>query len=122
MTSNSANYSFVNELNFGQGLSDADIRAQIPRRAFAYGLELTLQTINLDYRTTIGDAFVALGAELREDGYEITPGEEYAWRDYDTDENGDPLYAQNAFRALRPRTPWTSRAMSCPSTVMSSTS
>ena len=35
VTSNSANYSFVNELNFGQGLSDADIRAQIPRAAFA---------------------------------------------------------------------------------------
>jgi iron complex outermembrane receptor protein len=96
VTSNSANYSFVNELNFGQGLSDADIRARIPREAFAYGLELTLQTINLDYRRTLGDAFVAIGAELREDGYMITPGEEYAWRDYDTDEAGDPLYPQNA--------------------------
>ena len=95
-TSNSANYSFVNELNFGQGLSDADIRARIPRQAFAYGLELSLQTINMDYRTTIGDAFVAIGAEIREDGYKITPGEEYSWRDYDTDENGDPLYEQNA--------------------------
>ena len=39
-TSNTVNYSFVNELNFGQGLSDADIRAQIPRSAFAYGIEL----------------------------------------------------------------------------------
>ncbi|MBT8108823.1 MAG: TonB-dependent receptor [Gammaproteobacteria bacterium] len=96
VTSNSANYSFVNELNFGQELSDADIRARIPREAFAYGLELTLQTINLDYRRTLGDAFVAIGAELREDGYMITPGEEYAWRDYDTDEAGDPLYPQNA--------------------------
>jgi iron complex outermembrane receptor protein len=96
VTSNSANYSFVNELNFGQGLSDADIRARIPREAFAYGLELTLQTINLDYRTTMGEAFVAIGAELREDGYEITPGEEYAWRDYDTDDAGNAIYPQNA--------------------------
>ena len=96
VTSNSANYSFVNELNFGQGLSDADIRARVPREAFAYGLELSLQTINVDYRTTVGEVFLALGAELREDGYEITPGEEYAWRDYDTDEDGDPLYPQNA--------------------------
>jgi iron complex outermembrane receptor protein len=95
-TGNSANYSFANELNFGRGLSDADIRAQIPREAFAYGIELTLQTINLDYRTMLGDAFVALGAELREDGYKIRPGEEYSWRDYDTDENGDPIYPQNA--------------------------
>ena len=47
VTSNSVNYSFVNELNFGVGLSDADIRAQIPREAFAYGIELGLQTINV---------------------------------------------------------------------------
>ena len=95
-TSNSANYSFANELNFGQGLSDSDIRAQIPRSAYAYGIELTLQTINVDYTTSIGDVFFAMGAELREDEYTITPGDEYAYRDYDTDEDGDPLYAQNA--------------------------
>jgi iron complex outermembrane receptor protein len=47
-TSNSVNYSFVNFLNFGQGLSDSDIRSQIPREAFAYGLELGLETINFD--------------------------------------------------------------------------
>jgi len=96
VTSNSANYSFVNELNFGQGLSDADIRAQIPRAAFAYGLELTLNTINLDYTTSLGEVFLAIGAELREDSYKIHPGDEYAWRDYDTDGDGDPLYTQNA--------------------------
>ena len=96
LTSNSANYSFVNELNFGVGLSDAEIRAQIPREAFAYGLELTLETINLDYTTSLGEAFLAIGAELREDGYRITPGDEYAWRDYDTDSDGNALYAQNA--------------------------
>jgi iron complex outermembrane receptor protein len=96
VTSNSANYSFANELNFGQSLSDADIRAQIPREAFAYGLELTLETINLDYTTSLGEAFLAIGAEIREDGYKIHPGDEYAWRDYDTDANGDPLYPQNA--------------------------
>lgn len=96
MTSNSANYSFVNELNFGRGLSDADIRAQIPREAFAYGIELGLQTINLDYTTSIGDVFIALGTELRQDTYIVTPGDEYSYTDYDTDGNGDPLYPQNA--------------------------
>lgn len=96
VTGSSANYSFVNELNFGQGLSDAEIRAQIPREAFAYGLDLSLRTLNMDYRSMLGEAFLAVGAEIREDSYEIRPGDEYAWRDYDTDENGDPLYAQNA--------------------------
>jgi len=95
-TSNSANYSFVNELNFGRGLSDADIRAQIPRSAFAYGIELTLQTVNLDYTTSIGDVQVAMGAELRQDEYTITPGDEYAYTDYDSDDMGNALYAQNA--------------------------
>jgi iron complex outermembrane receptor protein len=95
VTSNTINYSLVNELNFGQGLSDADIRSQIPRSAYAYGLELTLDTINLDYRTTLGDVFVAIGSEIREDGYEILPGEEYSYRDYDS-LDGVALYAQNA--------------------------
>ncbi len=94
-TSNSINYSFVNELNFGVGLSDADIRAQIPRSAKAYGLEMTLETINLDYTTSFGDTFVAIGAEIREDTYMITPGEEYSYTDYDS-VNGVALYAQNS--------------------------
>ena len=108
VTSNSVNYSFVNALNFGQGLSDADIRAQTPREAFAYGLESSLNTINLDYTTSIGDVFVAIGTELRNDTYTITPGEEYSYRDYDSDENGDPLYPQDsaggiqAFRGIGP--------------------
>jgi len=96
VTSNSVNYSFVNELNFGVGLSDADIRAQIPREAFAYGIELGLQTINVDYTTSIGDLFLAIGTELREDAYKIRSGDEYSYEDYDTDENGDPIYPQNA--------------------------
>lgn len=95
-TSNSANYSFANELNFGQGLTDAEIRAQIPREAFAYGIELGLQTINFDYTTSVGDIFLALGAELREDTYTITAGDEYSYRDYDTDEAGQGIYPQNA--------------------------
>jgi iron complex outermembrane receptor protein len=96
VTGNSVNYSFVNELNFGAGLSDADIRAQIPREAFAYGLELSLQTINLDYTTSFADnLFLALGAEIRKDKYKVTPGDEYSYRDYDS-LAGEALYPQNA--------------------------
>jgi len=91
VTGNSVNYSFVNHLNFGLGLSDAEIRAQIPRSASAYGLEMSLETINLDYSTSFGDTFVAIGTEIREDAYIITPGEEYSYTDYDS-VAGDPLY------------------------------
>jgi iron complex outermembrane recepter protein len=94
-TSNSVNYSFVNELNFGVGLSDADIRAQVPRSAFAYGLELELETINLDYTTSIGEVFVALGAEMRTDTYNIQAGDAYSYTDFDS-VNGAAKYAQNA--------------------------
>jgi iron complex outermembrane receptor protein len=95
VTSGSVNYSFVNELNFGVGLSDADIRAQIPRSANAYGIEMTLETINLDYTTSFGDTFVAVGTEIREDTYMITPGDEYSYTDYDS-VNGVPLYPQDS--------------------------
>lgn len=96
VTSNSVNYSFVNELNFGAGLSDAEIRANIPREAFAYGLELSLSTINLDYTSSFGDnLFFALGAEIREDNYKITAGDEYSYRDYDS-VAGEALYPQNS--------------------------
>jgi len=93
-TSNTVNYSFVNELNFGRSLSDADIRSSIPREAFAYGIELNLQTINLDYSKAFGDVFVAIGSELRTDEYKIIPGDEYSYRDFDT-VDGVSLYAQD---------------------------
>ena len=108
VTSNSVNYSFVNMLNFDLGLSDADIRAQTPRSAFAYGLDSSLSTINLDYTTSFGDVFVAIGTELRKDTYKITAGDEYSYTDYDSDENGDPLFPQDsaggiqAFRGIGP--------------------
>jgi iron complex outermembrane receptor protein len=94
VTGNSVNYSFVNQLNFGVGLSDAEIRAQIPRSARAYGLEMSLETINLDYTTSFGDTFVAVGTEIREDAYIIRPGEEYSYTDYDS-VSGVPLYPEN---------------------------
>jgi len=96
VTSNTVNYSFVNFLNFGVGQSDAEIRAQIPREAFAYGLELSLETINLDFTTSFGgNLFFALGAEIRKDSYKVTPGDEYSFTDFDT-VDGVALFPQNS--------------------------
>ncbi len=97
LTSNTVNYSFVNELNFGDAaLSDAEIRAVIPRQAVAYGIELGLQTINVDYTTALSsNLFLALGGEIRKDEYVVTAGEEYSYTDYDTLE-GVNIYPQNA--------------------------
>ena len=96
-TKNSANYSYANYLQFGQGLSDAEVRAAIPRSAFAYGLELGLQTFNVDYTKTFDNFSLAAGGELREDTYKIKAGDQYAYYDYDTDQvTGAQLYAQDA--------------------------
>ncbi len=94
-TNNSVNYSYVNFLRFDQGLSDAEIRASIPRSADAYGLELGLQTINLDFTHTLGELSLAFGAEMRTDDYQIKPGDAYAYTDFDTS-GASSLYAQDA--------------------------
>ena len=94
-TRNTINYSFVNELNFGQELSDSDIRAVVPRRADAYGLALGLQTLNIDLTRQFGSLALAVGTEYRIDNYEIKSGQEYAYRDFDT-RNGSALYPQDA--------------------------
>ena len=94
-TKNSINYSYVNYLNFGQGLSDTEIRSSIPRNADAYKLELTLQTLNLDFHQQFGDLAMALGGEFRIDEYKIKPGKAYSYEDFDT-VNGESLYPQDA--------------------------
>jgi len=94
-TSNSINYSYVNFLNFGEGLSDDEIRSTIPRSADAYGLELGLQTFNLDLHQELGDLALAAGFEFRRDEYKIKPGKPYAYDDFDT-EMGESLYPQDA--------------------------
>jgi len=96
VTGNTVNYSYANFLNFGVGLNDSEIRSQIPREASAYGLELNLSTINLDYTTSFGDnLYLALGAEIRKDGYKVIPGDQYSYTDFDT-VDGEALYPQNA--------------------------
>jgi len=92
VTSDSLNSSFANAQRFSTMLTSEEIRSSVPRTAKAYGLELGLETINLDFTQSYGDLFFALGAELRTDEYKIIAGEEYAFRDYDTD-NGVSLFA-----------------------------
>jgi len=92
VTSDSLNSSFANSLRFTPDPpTSSEIRSSVPREAFAYGLELNLQTINLDFTQSFGDLFFAMGAELRSDEYKIIAGEEYSYRDYDT-EDGESLF------------------------------
>ncbi|AUL73074.1 ligand-gated channel protein [Pseudoalteromonas sp. 13-15] len=91
-TSDTINASYANFLRYEQGLSAADIRTTIPREAYAYGMELSLQTINLDFTKNFDDYSLAMGAEMRTDEYRILAGNEYAYRDYDTN-NGVSIYS-----------------------------
>lgn len=93
-TSDSLNSSFANQQRFATSLSSDDIRATVPREAAAYGLELGLRTINLDYTRVYDALALAIGVELREDEYVINAGDEYAYRDYDT-VDGVSLYAED---------------------------
>jgi iron complex outermembrane recepter protein len=99
-TRNSINYSYVNFLNYGQGLSDEEIRSSIPRSADAYDLELGLQTFNLDFHQQFGDLALAYGFEFRVDEYKIEPGEPYAYDDFDSVQ-GEALYPQDGPGAIQ---------------------
>lgn len=94
-TANSINYSYVNFLNFGENLSDADIRSSIPRKADAYSLELGLETFNLDITHSVGELGIAAGFEYRTDDYKISAGDAYAYADFDTS-GPTSLYTQDA--------------------------
>jgi iron complex outermembrane receptor protein len=97
-TSDSLNSSFANALLETTSLTSDEIRASVPREAFAYGLELGLQTINLDFTQSYDQLFFAMGVQMRTDEYAIIPGEEYSHRDYDT-EDGVSLFPLGADRS-----------------------
>ncbi|SFC96120.1 TonB-dependent receptor plug domain-containing protein [Pseudoalteromonas denitrificans] len=92
-TSNTINSSYANSLQYTSTLSADEIRASVPRDAFAYGLELSLQTINLDFTQDFDLFSLAMGTEIRTDEFKVLAGEEYSYRDYDTDELGNSLFA-----------------------------
>jgi len=89
VTGDTINSSFANALQYKAdgSLSDItpdEIRSSVPRQASAYGLELALSTLNLDYTQDFDLFSLAMGAEIRTDIYKINPGDEYSYRDYDT--------------------------------------
>ena len=86
-TSDSINASYANFLHLGQNLPAAGIRQKTPRSAFAYGLSLSLETLNLVFNKEYEQYSLALGAEFRTDTYKIIPGEKYSYQDYDTQNN-----------------------------------
>jgi len=90
-TRDTINSSYANYLRFNSELSANDIRSSIPRSAFAYGLELSLSTINVDYLHHFNSFSLALGTEIRTDTYRIFAGDEYSYKDYDTSD-GMSLY------------------------------
>ena len=92
ITSDTINSSYANSLRYTSALSADQIRAAVPRQAAAYGLELSLQTLNLDYTKQYDLFALAMGAEIRTDEYRVNAGDEYSYRDYDT-VNGVSLYA-----------------------------
>jgi len=83
-TKDTINSSYANYLRFTSNLTPNEIRNSIPRSAFAYGLELSLSTINIDYLQSFDSFSLALGAEIRTDTYRIFAGDEYSFKDYDT--------------------------------------
>ncbi len=96
-TSDTINSSFANALQYNAdgslaNITPDEIRNSVPREAFAYGLELALSTLNLDYTQDFELFSLAMGAEIRTDTYKITPGDEYSFRDYDT-VLGESLFA-----------------------------
>jgi iron complex outermembrane receptor protein len=92
-TSNTINSSYANSLIYTSQLTADEIRSSIPYEAFAYGLVLSLQTINIDYSQFFDWFSLAIGAEIRTDEFDVKEGDEYSYRDYDTDELGNSLYA-----------------------------
>ena len=70
------------------------IRNEIPREAYAYGLALSLQTININYTQHFSNISFAMGFEHRIDTYKVIPGEEYAYNDYEVAFHIDQNIAQ----------------------------
>mgnify|MGYP001950170995 FL=1 len=94
-TSDSINASFVNALHAKDNkLTSDDIRNITPRNADAYGLALTLHTLNIDFTHDFELFSFATGAELRKDGYQVKSGELYSYFDYDS-QHGRGLFSQD---------------------------
>lgn len=86
-TSESLNASYANYLLNTTDLSSDELRENLPRSSSAYGLSLSLETLNLLFSKDYENYSIVLGAEFRHDKYKILPGEPYSYLDYDTEKN-----------------------------------
>ncbi|OKY26904.1 TonB-dependent receptor [Thalassotalea sp. PP2-459] len=80
-TQNAINASYANSLQ--TQFSPEDIRNKTPTNASAYGLSLSLQTVNLDLKRQFSEFDLAFGLEVRKDHYQVIAGEQYSYFDYD---------------------------------------
>ncbi|WP_091988292.1 TonB-dependent receptor plug domain-containing protein [Pseudoalteromonas denitrificans] len=96
ITQDTINASFANALQYTSDFTADEIRKNIPRDAFAYGLSLSLATANLDFSHDFEFFSLAIGAEVRTDKFSVIPGDKYAYYDYDTDPQGNNLYPTDA--------------------------
>jgi iron complex outermembrane receptor protein len=62
-----------------------------PRSAFAGELSLGLTTLGFDMVKPQDWGSLAFGVAYREDSYEISPGQEESYRDYDSNPDGSPI-------------------------------
>jgi iron complex outermembrane receptor protein len=99
-TSESLNASYANYLLHTSDLSTDELREQLPDSAFAYGLSLSLETVNILFSKDYENYSLVLGAEFRHDKYKIIPGEAYSYEDYDT-KNNQPLFEHDAASGIQ---------------------
>ncbi|TWX51722.1 TonB-dependent receptor [Colwellia hornerae] len=86
-TSDSLNASYANYLLNTSDLTMDELRGQLPKSAFAYGLSLSLETVNLLFSQDYENYSLVLGSEFRQEIYQIIPGKPYSFKDYDTESN-----------------------------------
>ncbi|MDO6445589.1 TonB-dependent receptor [Colwellia sp. 1_MG-2023] len=99
-TKDSLNASYANLLNIQGILTPDQIRSQIPQSAKAYDLSLSLQTFNIDLQRIYEYFSLSLGVEIRNDKYQVTPGEKYSYYDYDGQES-NPYFDINALGGIQ---------------------
>ena len=95
ITSESLNASYANYQLHTTDIPSDELREKLPRSSFAYGLSLSLETVNLLFSKDYENYSLVLGAEFRHDQYKIRPGEPYSYLDYDT-ENNKALFENDA--------------------------
>jgi len=95
ITTESLNASYANYLLHTTDLPSDELREKLPRSSFAYGLSLSLETVNLLFSKDYENYSLVLGAEFRHDKYKIRPGDPYSYLDYDT-ENNKALFENDA--------------------------